>query len=146
MHVETLEASGQETAHPSSTKGDAQRAGPLLVGAGTLIGIDVFNDNDEDLGEIRELMVDMRTGQVDYAVMSSGGFLGMRETFFAVPWSALELDASNQCFVLRMSKAHLASGPSFDKHRWPDMADPTWQEGVDAFFSATPAVDSVPNL
>lgn len=108
------------------------------MGASTLIGNDVFNDEDEDLGEIREIMLDMHTGRVDYAVLSFGGFLGMGEKLFAVPWAALELDTTSRCFVLRVSKARLESAPGFDKQHWPDMADPEWAKDVHQFYGTHP--------
>ncbi|KRB98091.1 photosystem reaction center subunit H [Hydrogenophaga sp. Root209] len=115
-----------------------QGPGPRLMGASTLIGNDVFNDRDEDLGEIREIMLDMHTGQVDYAVLSFGGFLGVGEKLFAVPWAALELDTTSRCFVLRVSKARLESAPGFDKQHWPDMADPEWEKDVHEFYGTQP--------
>jgi hypothetical protein len=66
--------------------------GPYLMGAGTLLGEDVYNGNDEKLGDIKEFMLEMDTGTVAYAVLSFGGFLGLGEKLFAVPWDALELD------------------------------------------------------
>ena len=69
--------------------------GPTLMGADTLMGNDVYNHKDEDLGDIKEIMLDMRTGRVSYAVLSFGGFLGMGEKLFAVPWNALTLDTKN---------------------------------------------------
>ncbi|UUZ53061.1 PRC-barrel domain-containing protein [Massilia sp. H-1] len=68
------------------------------MGADTLIGDSVVNGQDEDLGDIKEIMLDMRTGQVAYAVLSFGGFLGMGEKLFAVPWQALQLDTVNKRF------------------------------------------------
>ncbi|MBT9465144.1 PRC-barrel domain-containing protein [Hydrogenophaga sp.] len=139
MHDETLE---EPTHHATSTRrgrtAPRQGPGPRLMGANTLIGNDVFNDQDEDLGEIREIMLDMHTGRVDYAVLSFGGFLGMGEKLFAVPWAALELDTTSRCFVLRVSKARLESAPGFDKQHWPDMADPEWEKGVHEFYGTQP--------
>src|SRR5450759_3297352 len=56
-----------------------QGPGPELMGANTLMGNDVYNLKNEDLGDIKEIMLDMRTGRVSYAVLSFGGFLGMGE-------------------------------------------------------------------
>jgi hypothetical protein len=56
------------------------------MGADTLIGNDVVNQDDEELGDINEIMLDMRNGRVVYAVLSFGGFLGMGEKLFAAPW------------------------------------------------------------
>lgn len=140
MHDDTLEETRTAAVATALKPGPGvrQASAPRLMGAGTLTGNDVFNDNDEDLGEIREFMLDMRTGRVGYAVLSFGGFLGMGEKLFAVPWAALELDTTSRCFVLRVSKARLASAPGFDKQNWPDMADPEWEKGVHAFYGTEP--------
>ncbi len=59
--------------------------GPRLMGAETLIGNDVYNLQEEDLGDIEEIMLDMQTGKVSYAVLSFGGFLGIGDKLFTVP-------------------------------------------------------------
>ncbi|MES2840903.1 MAG: PRC-barrel domain-containing protein [Pseudomonadota bacterium] len=139
MHDETLvEPAHHATATRRRSTTPRQGPGPRLMGASTLIGNDVFNDEDEDLGEIREIMLDMHTGRVDYAVLSFGGFLGMGEKLFAVPWAALELDTTSRCFVLRVSKARLESAPGFNKQHWPDMADPEWAKDVHQFYGTHP--------
>ncbi len=112
--------------------------GPELMGADTLIGNDVYNLQDDDLGDIKEIMLDMRSGQVAYAVLSLGGFLGMGEKLFAVPWSALTLDTENKRFLLSVDKDRLESAPGFDKNLWPDMADPSWQQDIQAYYGTTP--------
>ncbi|MDO9293797.1 MAG: PRC-barrel domain-containing protein, partial [Hydrogenophaga sp.] len=108
--------------------------------ADTLLGNDVVNAKDEDLGDIKEIMLDMRTGQVSYAVLSFGGFLGLGEKLFAVPWTALKLDPVNKRFVLDASKDRLESAPGFDENDWPDMADTAWERGVHDFYGTQPYV------
>ena len=108
--------------------------GPRLMGAYTLIGNDVYNLEDEDLGDIKEIMLDMDSGEVSYAVLSFGGFLGIADKLFAVPWSALKLDTANKRFTLDVDKEKLESAPGFDKDNWPDMADPTWQETIHSYY------------
>jgi sporulation protein YlmC with PRC-barrel domain len=115
--------------------------GPYLMGADTLLGNDVVNAQEEDLGDIKEIMLDMRTGRVSYAVLSFGGFLGMGEKLFAVPWSALKLDTVHKRFVLDASKDRLESAPGFDKNDWPDMADTAWEKGVHDFYGTRPYVE-----
>ncbi len=108
--------------------------GPNLMGADTLIGNDVFNRDSEDLGDIKEIMIDMRTGRVSYAVMSFGGFMGVGEKLFAVPWDALSLDTTNKRFVLDVDRERLETAPGFDHNKWPDMADPAWEESIRAYY------------
>lgn len=115
---------------------DEQGPGPRLMGADTLIGNDVYNENNEDLGDIKEIMLDMTNGQVSYAVLSFGGFLGMGEKLFAVPWDALKLDTEHKRFVLNVGKDRLESAPGFDKDHWPDMADQAWVAKISAYYGA----------
>lgn len=117
--------------------------GPYLMGANTLIGNDVYNDHDEDLGDIKEIMLDMRSGKVAYAVLSFGGILGLGEKLFAVPWAALMLDTVNKRFVLKVEKETLHSAPGFDKNNWPDMADAEWTEKIHSYYGIEPDPVSV---
>ncbi len=110
--------------------------GPSLMGADTLLGNDVVNSQGEDLGAIKEFMIDMESGKVAYAVLSFGGLLGMGDKLFAVPWSALALDTVHKRFTLDVSKEELQDAPGFDKSRWPAMSDKTWARGVHKFYGA----------
>ena len=112
----------------------ASGPGPALMGADTLLGNDVYNKADEDLGDIKEFMIDMATGKVAYAVLSFGGVLGMGDKLFAVPWAALTLDTVNKRFTLDVQKGALKEAPGFDKDRWPVMSDKTWASGVHRFY------------
>jgi hypothetical protein len=108
--------------------------GPALMGADTLMGNDVYNRDGEDLGDIKEFMIDMASGKVAYAVLSFGGVLGMGDKLFAVPWAALALDTVNERFTLDVPKATLKDAPGFDKSHWPSMSDQTWARGVHKFY------------
>ena len=119
-----------------------QGPGPKLMGANTLTGNDVYNGAEEDLGDIKEIMIDMRSGKVAYAVLSFGGFLGLGEKLFAVPWSALKLDTENKRFVLDVDKKRLESAPGFDKDDWPDMNDPAWSAEIHSFYRTKPYDDN----
>ncbi len=116
--------------------------GPSLMGADTLLGNDVYNDADEKLGAIKEFMIDMGSGRIAYAVLSYGGFLGMGDRLFAVPWQALRLDTANKRFTLNATKEKLKNAPGFDKDHWPRMADPTWAGEVHTFYGITRSYDS----
>ena len=114
--------------------------GPALMGADTLIGDDVVNAAQEDLGDIKEIMLDMHSGQVAYVVLSFGGFLGMGEKLFAVPWQALQLDTVNKRFVLNVDKEQLKNAPGFSKDHWPDMSDPSWANEIHNFYGTEPGM------
>lgn len=117
--------------------------GPALMGADTLIGNDVCSAGNEDLGNIKEIMLDVKTGRVSYAVLSVGGLLGMGDKLFAVPWNALTLDAKNRRFVLNVDKSRLQAAPGFDKSHWPDMADPAWARDLHTYYGSTPSSDEL---
>ncbi len=113
------------------------------MGADTLVGNDVYNVQDESLGDIKEIMLDMDTGRVSYAVLSFGGVLGMGDKLFAVPWDALTLDTVNKRFTLDVKKDTLDEAPGFDKDCWPDMADRKWASGIHAYYGTTPYAPSL---
>lgn len=117
---------------------DEPGPGPDVMGADTLIGNDVCNPAYEPLGTVKEIMLDMRSGQVAYAVLSFGGFLGMGEKLFAVPWSALVLDTKNKRFVLDVDKDRLENAPGFDASDWPDMANDEWEKTVNDYYGTKP--------
>jgi sporulation protein YlmC with PRC-barrel domain len=108
--------------------------GPGLMGASTLIGNDVYNHKNEEVGDIKEIMLDTQSGKVSYAVLSFGGFLSMGEKLFAVPWNALTLDTENKRFVLNVEKDRLKLAPGFDKDKWPNMSDPSWVKEIDSYY------------
>lgn len=110
--------------------------GPRLMGADTLIGEDVRNHQGENLGDIKEIMIDMRTGQVAYAVLSFGGVFGIGDKLFAVPWQSLQLDTASKRFLLDVSKEHLKNAPGFDKDRWPDMVSTEFSSQIHGFYGS----------
>lgn len=112
--------------------------GPFLMLADTLTGNDVVNLANEELGDIKGIMLDVQRGRVAYAVMSVGGFLGMGTRLFAIPWQALKLDTDNKRFILDADKARLEKAPGFDKDHWPTMADPTWAIQVHSYYGTRP--------
>jgi sporulation protein YlmC with PRC-barrel domain len=108
--------------------------GARLVGAGTLIGSDVYNYDDEHIGDIKEIMLNGATGEIEYVVLSFGGILGLGEKLFAVPWKALTLDTNNESFILNEPKERLENAPGFDKNSWPNMAEKNWINEVHTFY------------
>jgi len=108
------------------------------MSAGTLAGDRVRNSADEDLGTIEEIMIDVTSGRVAYAVLSFGGFMGMGNKLFAVPWNALTLDEDQHEFILDVDKNTLENAPGFDKDNWPDMADSNWGSQIHSHYGQQP--------
>lgn len=119
-------------AGPEARKGP----GPELMSADTLVGNDVYNIKGEDIGEIKDIMLDMRSGRVSYAVLSFKPFLSMGEKLFAVPWNAMTLDTVQKQFTLDIDIDRLKEAPGFDKSHWPNMADQAWQQEINAYYRA----------
>lgn len=111
---------------------------PLVLSAGTITGDKVRNPQGQDLGKIHELMLDVHHGRIAYAVLSFGGFLGMGNKLFAIPWDMLTLDAPNHCFVLDVSKEQLDKAKGFDKDRWPNFADESFHETTYGYWGQRP--------
>jgi sporulation protein YlmC with PRC-barrel domain len=108
-----------------------------VFSASTLAKDSVHNRMDEDVGSIKEIMIDVASGRVAYAVLSVGGFLGMGDRLFAIPWESLVLDEDRKCFILDVDKSRLENAPGFDKSNWPDMADTSWGHGVRKYWTGS---------
>jgi sporulation protein YlmC with PRC-barrel domain len=112
--------------------------GPFVMDAATLDGDKVVNSAGEDIGKIEAIMLDVAAGRIAYAVLSFGGFFGIGTKMFAIPWSALTLDAVENRFLLDISKERLESAPGFDEDHWPAMADRRWAKDVHAYYDVNP--------
>ena len=103
--------------------------------ASKIIGTPVKNPNGDNLGDIKELVLDPRSGKVVYVVVSFGGVLGMGSKLFAIPWKALVWNRDKEYYVLDLDKDTLKKAPGFDNKHWPDSSN-KWQrlrEELDQF-------------
>jgi len=118
--------------------GRADTSTRRIVSAGTMVGDSVRNLSGDDLGKVQEIMLDVNDGSIAYAVLSFGGFLGMGDKLFTVPWKALTLVHDEEYFLLDVDKEVLENAPGFDKDNWPDFSDSTWGQGIHDHYSTTP--------
>jgi hypothetical protein len=109
-----------------------------VLAASTLAGDSVRNFPGDELGTMVEIMIDIPTGRVAYAVLSFGGILGMGNKLFAVPWSMLSVDEDQKCFMLDVDIKVLEGARGFDRDNWPDMTDMGWGSEVFQYFGITP--------
>jgi len=107
--------------------------------ASTIMGMAVKNLHDEKVGSINELVIDTPSGEIKYAALSVGGFLGIGDKLFAVPWKSMSLkhDAKGPFFVLDVDKDKLRNAPGFDKDHWPDVADPKFGHEIDKYYGSS---------
>jgi sporulation protein YlmC with PRC-barrel domain len=109
-----------------------------LIRGNTFIGADVQNPQGQNLGDIKDIVIDRASGRIAYAVVSFGGFLGMGEKLFAVPWGAFSQKADKDTFVLDVDKERLKNAPGFDTHNWPQMASREWVTSLYSYYNVPP--------
>lgn len=109
-----------------------------VLSASTIIGDKVINAKGENLGDIKELMIDLDSGRVAYAVLSFGGMLGMGDKLFAIPFKALNLRPDRDNFMLDVDKDRLKNAPGFDKNNWPSTADRKWGTEIHSYYDQKP--------
>src|SRR5271170_646822 len=114
------------------------------MSAASLASDAVRNKIGEKIGSITDIMIDLPSGRIAYAVLSFGGFLGFGEKLFAIPWDALTLDEDNKCFILNVYRDTLENAPGFDKNCWPDMADASWGIGIHDYYGQKPYWERYP--
>ena len=112
-----------------------------LLSAGSVIDTDVKNFEGEDIGSVKEIMIDVTHGKIAYAVLSFGGFMGLGEKLFAIPWQAFTVDTVDEKFILNVKKETLEKAEGFDKDNWPDMADVQWNYNTYTFYGYEPYWD-----
>ena len=110
-----------------------------LVKGNTFIGADVENPQGQNLGDIKDIVIDRASGRIAYAVVSFGGFLGMGEKLFAVPWGAFsQPNANKDKLVLAVDKERLKNAPGFEQHNWPQMTSREWVTGLYSYYNIPP--------
>ncbi|MEX3958682.1 PRC-barrel domain-containing protein [Trinickia sp. EG282A] len=116
----------------------AEGPGPYVMAASTLEGDKVMCSDGNEVGKIKEIMLDVYTGRIAYAVMSVGGFLGIGDKLLAIPWNALTLDTDRKCFQLGVTSDTVKNAPGFDKNHWPAMADVAWANELHDYYGSAP--------
>ena len=124
-------SSGNQTLIPTSRLGHVQKASKL-------IGTSVKNLQDEKLGDVDNILVDLSSGRIVAVIVSSGGFLGMGDELSAVPPTALRFSTDRDTLQLDASKEMLSKAPHFKASEWPDFAQPTYASGVYRAYQVEP--------
>jgi len=109
-----------ENASGENHGGDDANKPLRVLTVSSIIGDKVTNSAGEDIGEIKDIMIDLEYGKIEYVVIEFGGFLGFGEKLFAIPFSALKIDGKNRKILLEVNKTFLEKAPGFDKDHWPD--------------------------
>jgi len=122
--------------YPAAAGTAAAPAPKATARASSLVGMNVKNSQGQSLGEVKDVVFDITKGEINYLAVSFGGFLGVGEKLFAVPFKAFDSakDGNSYHLLLNVDKATLEKAPSFDKNSWPNFADPNWARDIDAAY------------
>ena len=94
-----------------------------VISSDRVEGTDVYNSAGDKLGSIDELMIDKRSGQVRYAVLEFGGFLGMGTDRYPLPWNMLKYDTTREGYVVPLDTAKLDKAPRYDENDSPEYTE-----------------------
>jgi hypothetical protein len=108
----------------------------LLLKCGSLLGQTLFNHHAEPIGMLSNIVLDLGTGRISYAVLAFPISFGCPARLFALPWHALVRSADQQHFVVEVERSELQRLSGFDPCLWPAHADPVWQRKIDGFCSS----------
>jgi len=103
-----------------------------LISADKVVGTAVYNLKEEHLGSVYSLMLNKLNGQVAYAIMSFGGFLGMGESYHPLPWRVLTYDTRLGGYVVDLDRSRLEKAPSYTSANQPDWN--TYRDRIDAYY------------
>src|SRR5580693_5550426 len=109
-----------------------------------VIGSKVVNQQNQDLGKIEDVVIDAAAGRITYAVLSFGGFLGMGDKYFAIPWEAFRFHVTEKRATLNVDKKLLENAPGFDKEDWPNMTDSSWGSQIFSHYGYKPYWEEPP--
>lgn len=107
------------------------------ISAGKVNGTNVYGVNGDKIGHVEDVMLNKRTGNVAYAIMAFGGFLGIGERYHPLPWSVLKYDPDMGGYVVPLDRARLESAPSYSEQEL-GADDRTWREPVSTYYNVPP--------
>jgi hypothetical protein len=94
-----------------------------LIGSDKVEGTPVYRSNGDHIGQIERIMIDKISGKVAYAVMSFGGFVGIGEDYYPLPWSLLTYNTRLEGYEVNVSEQQLKGAPKYSKHESWDWSD-----------------------
>lgn len=111
-----------------------------LIAASKVNGTSVYNRQGDSLGSIYDVMLNKQNGQVSYAVMSFGGFLGMGEKYHPVPWKKLTYSEQYNGYVVDLDKRQLEGAPAYGASDTPNWAGGTYGGTIDKYYDSLPPI------
>lgn len=105
-----------------------------LIAASKVNGTNVYNPSGEKLGSVYDVMIDKISGNTQYAILSFGGFLGMGDKYYPLPWRALTYDPAQGGYVVNIDKSRLEGAPSYGANETAAWSDASWGRRVDEYY------------
>lgn len=147
-------ATSNRTSHETGARHHHSENQSQTFRASQLTGLEVENHNDDDVGEIRDLVMDSK-GKTRYVAVSAGGFLGIGDRLFALPYDtitfmdedaaegeddqrAIDTNLDDTVAVVQISREQLKNAEGFNQDVWPNMADPQWRDRNDRGYASVP--------
>jgi PRC-barrel domain len=109
-----------------------------LISSSRVEGTPVYNPQGEKLGSVKEVMLHKTSGQIAYAVMTFGGFLGMGERYHPLPWDVLDYDPKKHGYVVSVDKEALQKAPTYGPEESERLLDRAWLSGVYDYYGLAP--------
>ena len=104
------------------------------VKASEITGTKVKNMTGENLGEIKEIVIDKTLGKISYLVLEFGGFMSFGNKFFAMPWNLFTYDKQDGTYILKLDKERLKNSPGFDKDNWPNFSEQAFVSSINQYY------------
>ncbi len=117
---------------------EAARAPFCLTICGSLFGDKLVSKDGETLGMISDVMIDVASGRLIYLLVAAGGFMGVGERLFPIPWGAVHYEDGKKWLVLNANTPSLDKAPGFYKTHLPSPEDRAWHEQVHRYYRITP--------
>jgi sporulation protein YlmC with PRC-barrel domain len=105
-----------------------------LIGSDKVEGTDVYGANNEKIGSVERVMIDKKSGQVSYAVLAFGGFLGMGEDHYPLPWNALTYDTTLGGYKTNVTEQRLKGAPKYASENDWNWSDTSRTSSVDKYY------------
>lgn len=111
-----------------------------MIAARQVQGAKVFCTDLNEVGSIEDMMIDKASGRIAYAIVTTGGFLGMGETHYPLPWEKLRYDAEMGGYIIDVSQKMLEAGPSFSRGA-PSWNNEAWARNIYTYYGVEPFWD-----